>query len=73
MIAALVRKLRAARLRRKLKAHVEHQQWIREQLAWGAVAERQAEAEYQKLRSRLYALENPRDLIQQGSMSRGAA
>lgn len=59
----MIRAIQLRYLRWKLGAQIEHIQWIREQRAWGAVAEKEAEAEYRKTYADLMVLEAPQTLI----------
>lgn len=65
----MIRRIQAWWLRKKISMQIQHIQWVREQRAWGAIAEQQAEEAYQRTYADLMALESPRRIIPQGSMS----
>lgn len=65
----MIRALKVKWLRWKVAYQIDHIQWVREQLRWGAFAEKQAEEAYRRTYSDLMALENPRRVIPQGSLS----
>ena len=65
----MIRALHIRWLRWKLQMQIEHIQWVREQRAWGAVAEQQAEEAYRRTYADLTVLEAPQRLIPQGSTS----
>jgi hypothetical protein len=65
----MIRALQVRWLRWKARMQLEHIQWVREQRAWGELAEAQAEEEYRRTYADLMALEAPRRIVPQGSMS----
>ena len=65
----MIRALQLKYLRWKAAYQLDHIQWVREQRVWGEFAEAQAEEAYQRTYSDLMALENPRRIVPQGSMS----
>lgn len=65
----MIRALQVRYLRWKAAQQLEHIQWIREQRAWGAYAEQQAEEAYRRTYADLMVLQAPRQVIPQGSTS----